>query len=264
MKKLYVGWQNQDTREWIPVAKLEQTDIGYKLIYTSGAQRCRGFSGFGRMNNLGESYFSRELFQFFENRVIKKSRPEYKRYLEWLDLTDPEPDALTILQVTGGIRSTDNFEIFSPPSKFNNKFLLNFFPRGLRRITKENDKEIKDPPNGKDLIIEHDIENKYDNNALILKTENPSISIGYIPKYYTKGLKKAIDSNSKIRAFITKINNDAPIDMRVLCRLEIESPENDVDLLSVNEDFNDLNYEKISLSNEKIIINIAKYLGSNE
>ena len=52
--------------------------------------------------------------------------------------------------------------------------------------------------------------------------------------------------------------------MRVLCRLEIESPENDVDLLSVNEDFNDLNYEKISLSNEKIIINIAKYLGSNE
>lgn len=260
MKKIYVGWQDQETREWIPVAKLERTDAGYKLTYTAGAQRCQGFAGLGRMNKLDATYFSRDLFPFFENRLIKKSRPEYKKYLAWVGFSNQDPDPLDILQITGGIRSTDNFELFSTPSYENNKLLLNFFPRGLRYIHNRAIDDISTLASNTTLFIMHDLQNEIDKGALILRTENPKINIGYIQKYYNKGLKKALDLKFGVRVSVLQINPDAPIDMRILCRLEIEASPDKIDLLSMNEDFSDWNYDVISASNEKRINNIAASL----
>lgn len=260
MKKIYVGWQDQKTREWIPVAKLECAAAGYKLTYTAGAQRCQGFSGFGRMNKLDATYFSRDLFPFFENRLIKKSRPEYKKYLNWVGIDNEDPDPLDILQITGGIRSTDNFELFSAPLYDGAKLSLKFFPRGLRYIHGNALDDVNLLKSGAPIFIMHDMQNEFDNGALILRTENPKINIGYIQKYYNKGLKRALDLGFGVRVFVLQINKDAPIDMRVLCCMEINASPDKIDLLSTNDDFSDWNYEDIFASNERRINSIAAAL----
>lgn len=260
MKKLYVGWQDQGTREWIPVAKLERTDAGYKLSYTAGAQRCQGFTGFGRMTKLDATYFSRDLFPFFENRLIKKSRPEYNKYLSWVGIENLDPDPLNILHVTGGIRSTDNLELFSEPLYENNKLVLNFFPRGLRYIYSKALDDINKLTRGTSLFIMHDLQNKIDKGALILRTEDPKINIGYIQRYYNNGLRKALDLGVTVRVFVLRVNQDAPADMRVLCRLEIEAQPNQIDLLSMNDDFSEWNSDVLIASNEKRLNEIATSL----
>jgi hypothetical protein len=260
MKNLYVGWQDQATREWIPVAKLERSDAGYKLTYTAGAHRCQGFSGLGRMTKLDASYFSPDLFPFFENRIIKKSRPEYKKYLEWIGIENLDPDPLKILQVTGGIRSTDNFELFSTPSYNGKNLCLEFFPRGLRYTHTKAIDDINNLSNNTPLFVMHDLQNDFDKAALLLRTNEPSINIGYIPKYYNKGLKKLLDSGIDARVLILQVNKDAPIDMRILCRLEINASPDIVDLLTINEDFSDRYSDAISATNDPHLNDIATTL----
>ena len=77
MKTLYVAWQIEASREWVPVAQLTQNNGMFELRYTQGARRVPGFTGLGRMNERDQVYRSKELFPFFANRIISKSRPEF-------------------------------------------------------------------------------------------------------------------------------------------------------------------------------------------
>ena len=132
MNRLYVASQSLETREWIPVAELREVEGGYQLSYTRGAQRLPGFSGLSRMQALDQVYYSDSLFPFFANRLLSKSRPEYKQYLHWLGLDALPRTPLEVLAVAGGIRATDNYELIAPPRQVGGTLYLDFFPRGLR------------------------------------------------------------------------------------------------------------------------------------
>lgn len=264
MKRLYVAWQNEDNREWIPVAMLTENDNGYALRYTRGAKRCKNFSGLGRMLELDKEYVSHELFPFFANRMISKSRPEYKNYLRWLGLTDLTGDPMTVLAATGGLRATDSFELIPPPRKDGDRLRLNFFSRGLRHMPSSSLNTVASLNKGAQLYLLRDLQNSHDEFALLLRTEDPKVLVGYVPRYYCPGLVRLLkDFPQEVVVEVQQVNPDAPLDMRLLCSLNAPWVDNQKLLESV-EDFLPWSNEAAIEASGNAIQQVAKTLDLND
>lgn len=221
MKTLFVAWQQPDSKEWIPVARLDYRAERYQFSYTRGAFRARDFVPFGQMDKLDRVYESSTLFPLFSNRLISRSRPEFKDHLRWLGLADMPDDPMTMLALTGGIRGTDQVELFSLPSiTEDGEYQLDFFARGIRHLPKETIGLISSLQPGSKLFLMQDRQNPVDPYALALRSGDPVVFTGYCPKYYAKDLGLLLDdSNSGLEAHVKSINADAPLNMRLLCSI---------------------------------------------
>ena len=128
MKALFVAWQDPDTRRWIPVGRLTFEDGAYKFVYTRGAAESKRFTPFGRMVDLDAVYVSNELFPLFANRLLSKSRSEYRDYLRWFGLDDSRASELEVLGRSGGQRATDTLEIIPCPEPTpDHRYIVYFF-----------------------------------------------------------------------------------------------------------------------------------------
>jgi hypothetical protein len=253
MRHLYVAWQDDGTREWIPVALLSESVGGYSLRYTRGARRCSGFIGLGRMSDLGKIYYSQTLFPFFQNRVVSKSRPEYKSYLSWLGLTNVTEDPLSVLSVTGGLRATDSFELVPAPHKDGDQLVLDFFPRGLRHMPPATVATIAALTPGTQLYLMRDIQNSFDPKALLLRSDAPTVVIGYLAKYYGAGLDRLLGRNVQdVIVKVKQVNTDAPLDMRLLCTLAAPWSES-LQFLESEDDFSPWSDEISDLSSNSAL-----------
>ena len=72
-----------------------------------------------------------------------------------------------------------------------------------------------------------DIKNNTDSLALALRTDDPPAPVGYAPRFWTPDFKKLIDVNGPKHVIITvdKINQNAPLQFKLLCRLKTRWPE---------------------------------------
>lgn len=238
MKNLFVAGQDESTREWVPVAELRQVDQGYELRYTRGAQRLPGFTGLSRMQALDKSYYSRGLFPFFSNRAIPKSRPEFASYVRWLGLDAAPSSPFDLLSVTGGSRATDNYELIAPPRISKGNFELEFFMRGLRYLPTAVLSQVLEIPNSARAFLMKDVQNTNDANALAIRVGQPSsMLLGYVPRYFTRGILRLLNSeDGNLIGRIKRVNHDAPLDMRVLVSLSA-SVADDFDLFEGVDDF---------------------------
>jgi hypothetical protein len=113
------------------VARLSNQDGVYRFEYTKGAKNQR-FVPFGRMTELDQVYYFRELFPLFKNRLLAKSRPEYRAYLDWLGVGVETQDPMLLLARSGGARGTDLLEVFpQPEANAEGEHELYFFSHGL-------------------------------------------------------------------------------------------------------------------------------------
>ncbi len=227
MKALFVAWQEPESHHWTPVGRLTQEDDEYHFVYTCGAKIFPNFIPFGRMKDLDVEYISEELFPLFSNRVLPKSRPEYKAYLDWLGMSDISYDALEELARTGGLRATDSVELFPCPEPTEkNTYEVYFFTRGLNYLHTENVKRTSELKVGESLYIMQDVQNEIDEMALLLRTGDPISLVGYAPKYYSSEFSQLISilGNEGTKVTVERINLDAPMQYRVLCKLSSPWP----------------------------------------
>lgn len=229
VKALFVAWQDPDTRSWSPVGRLTREDGLFRFVYTRGAEDLGDkFQPFGAMNDLHSSYISETLFPLFANRVLPKSRPEYKTYLEWLGMSEAAYDVMEELSLTGGFRATDSLELFPCPEPTNHKYIVYFFSRGLRHMYKDNQVRANALKRGDRLYLMPDIQNEYDCNALMLRTKEPITLAGYAPRYYSgefSSVVKEVEPDN-IKVTVEQVNEDAPLQYRILCKLESPWPKN--------------------------------------
>ncbi|MFV1985189.1 MAG: HIRAN domain-containing protein [Thiohalomonadales bacterium] len=179
------------------------------------------------MKNLYVEYVSEELFPLFANRVLPKSRPEYKDYLSWLGLSNIKYDVLDELARTGGLRATDSLEMFPCPDRDVDKnYEVYFFSRGLRHMHKENQKRALELNPGDKIYLMQDLQNEYDTTALLLRTNDPVSLVGYAPRYYSAEFSKLVElvGSSKVDVKIERVNPDAPLQYRTLCKLSSPWP----------------------------------------
>ncbi|MBI4203837.1 MAG: hypothetical protein HY527_02315 [Betaproteobacteria bacterium] len=222
MKALYVTWQDPETRRWYPVGRLTYKDGTYAFAYTRGAKASTNFVPFGRMVNLDVVYLSNELFPLFANRMLPKSRPDYREYLSWLGLDESKADELAVLARSGGQRATDTLEIVPCPEPTpDNNYVAYFFAHGLRYMSDKDQERVTTLNVGDRLFLMRDVQNRADPMALLMRTGDPMSMVGYVPRYYSAEFSAVMDrvGQEYVQVSVERVNPDAPSNFRLLCKL---------------------------------------------
>jgi len=231
MFDLMVAWQNASNRQWIPVGRLSHKKEQFIFEYTHGAETLfseKKFIPFGNMTDIHGRYESNELFPIFKNRLLTKSRPEYKDYVKWLGLTEDNIDPFLELSRTGGIRATDQLQVFPIP-KVDKKGMYSFifFGHGIRHLPKNYIERVHTLKEGDPLYLMKDFQNKVDPHALALRTDDPVEIVSYAPRFLSEDFSQLIKLNGpdQVKTTVYAINNDAPIQYRLLCKIETPWPK---------------------------------------
>lgn len=222
MKTLFLAWQDPNSRCWFPIGRLTYDGKKYQFVYTHGiaeAQAKFGFQPLISFPELHKVYTSDELFPLFSNRVMRRSRPDYRNYLELLNISMHEHDPIAILSRSGGRKVTDHFEVFPCPEPDENGFYhIHFFAHGLQHLPLCAAQRINQLQNGELLYLAHEFQNPYDPNALILYTLDHHI-VGYCPRYIVNDVFKLKDQ-SEVKVQVERVNPvPAPLQFRLLCNL---------------------------------------------
>lgn len=222
MNSVYILWQDQVTTLWHPVAKLTRERDLYRLNYTRGANASNNFTPFPNMDNLDKVYESHELLPILQNRILPKSRPEFKDLISWLDLDPVEFDPLDYLSITGGVRKTDNYRILKLPDLIDGKYIYDFLISGIHYLNDDAKCVIENLKEGEELQYYFETNNPVDKRAIALTEKKSGCFIGYCPRYLVRDFRKLIeggeDGDSIFR--IKKVNSKAPASYRVICSFE--------------------------------------------
>jgi hypothetical protein len=175
-------------------------------------------------------YESDELFPLFQNRLLPKSRPEYKSMLKWLSVAETQDDPVAILARSGGQRATDTFEVFPCPEPTSEgTYQTHFLLHGLSHMPKEAANRALSLHPGESLLVMRDFQNPNDELALALRTAEAYPGdvhiVGYCPRYLRNDLLTLMESglgDNSPQVTVVRVNPDpAPIQYRVLCRAEM-------------------------------------------
>jgi hypothetical protein len=230
MNSLFVAWRpaNPDPTGWRPIGQLEHDGGLYRFWYTRGAQK-PGFRPFAQMERLDQVYESEELFPLFANRLLSASRPEYESFMRWsgFDPSD-QPDPILVLGVSEGIRQTDAIEVFPCPTPGTDGCYANkFFLHGIRWMPEAVIKRIGELQEDEPLKLMLDLQNDYDPMAVAVRTNIERMQIGYVPRYLARDVWQLVDGCDAhfIELCVARVNPDAPLQNRVLCRMRACWPD---------------------------------------
>lgn len=226
--RLFVAWQDPETRAIEPVAVLTQfkspsRPAQYKFSYLRRVTSLAGFEPFSAFPELGTDYISEQLFPFFANRVLARKRSDYEATMKLLDL-QVEAEPFEVLARSGGRRETDRLEVFPEPVPDGNGLATcMFFVRGLRYFSgsAEAAEELK---THEELRMLDDLQNPVNSGAIILaKREDSDLRLlGYIPDYLASHAQTVVErcGPANVRVTVEHVNpRDTPRHMRVLCRI---------------------------------------------
>jgi hypothetical protein len=169
------------------------------------------------------------LFPLFANRLLSQSRPEYEAYLRWSGFEPgATPDPIVVLGVTEGIRQTDAVEVFPCPTQDADGCYLNkFFLHGIRWMAPVTILRINELREGERLTLVPDPDNEHDPQAVEVWTAELPIQIGYVPRY----LAAEVNNLAQVCCpgftglYVHRVNRDAPLQNRVLCRMHACWPD---------------------------------------
>ena len=227
MTTLFLAWQDAISRSWFPIGRLRFDGEKYQFVYTHGAKKATEHCGFQPLlsfPDLNKVYTSIELFPLFSNRLMRPSRPEYKHFIQWLNIPQHEDDPIAILARSGGRKVTDNLEVFpSPEPDENGLYHIHFFVHGLRHLSQCAIDRIHRLKPGEKLWLAHEFQNPYDPDALTLNTEDHHI-VGYCPRYLVGDTLEVVRQNPKlVHVHVEQINPaPTPLQLRLLCNMTAE------------------------------------------
>ena len=228
--RLFLGWQAPETRRWFVVGFLDWDGCKYRFGYTQGF-RAAGKMGFGPLAafpEVEETYEAESLFPFFENRLLKKSRPDFGAHMDELALSGAEFDEkILILARSGGRRVTDEYFIFAPPVRKDGRLEYVFFSNGLRHLPQIPEDElarVKETP----VYMCKDFQNEFDPKALLLRSPSGYL-LGWCPRYLCDDVLRILEETGEpnaVRVVVDGINPPpAPIQFRIRCRLTAPWPK---------------------------------------
>lgn len=224
---VFISWQDPATRLWYVVGRLsDQKDDGYEFVYTKGAEKSKNFIPFPGMRVLDKVYRSSELFPLFSNRLLGKNRPEYKQFIDWLELPCEEPSPLDILSRSGGVRATDSYQIFERVQLDEQaNFSVTFFVHGLSHVGRSASKRVLSLKPNDELRLALDVQNTVDPSSVMVLTE-PTEVIGFLPRYLAKDVTLLLTKDrSCCRTTVVAMHDRAPWHYKLLCNVSGKVPE---------------------------------------
>lgn len=231
VRAVYVAWQQPETRSFFVVARLvagAADGAGNEFAYVHGAREAveQGFQPFLAFPNLDEVYRSKELFPFFTNRIMQRSRPDFPEYARRLGMDPGDAEDIDILICSGGVRATDSIEIFQLPT-FNdadNRFQTEFMVHGTRYLSDASRARILQLQVGDELTLRPEPDCKFDSNAVQLYSED-EVLLGYVPRYLAPEIGRMIRHCNDAGVRVAQMNPPpAPYRQLLLCRLSSPAP----------------------------------------
>jgi len=132
---------------------------------------------------------------------------------------------MLLLARSGGVRGTDLLEVFpQPQANEKGEYELYFFSHGLRNQGKETLERINGLMPGDALDLTPDNENPKDGFAILLYTDD-RVTAGFCPRYLAPDLRRLLDNGADWHLSVARVNPDAPIQFRLLCKLVFKTPE---------------------------------------
>jgi hypothetical protein len=231
MTTLFLAWQDPTSRAWFAIGKLTHNGQRYHFSYLQGALQAMAEANFQPLFSFPDfyqSYTSVELFPPFANRLLRRSRPEYPDFIQWLGLASDanssgqiEIDPITLLARSGGKRATDRFEVFPLPERNEaGEYQIYFFAHGLSHFPSTAQQRASQCIPQEKLLLIHDLQNTYDSCALMLRTEDRQI-VGFCPRYLVQDLFALVNRfPHEVRVVVEKVNpSPTPLQYRLLCKL---------------------------------------------
>ncbi len=223
---LYVAWQDQTTRTWHTVARLRRANDEYEFVFTRGAERLRRVPSELFKLDVRKRYRSSELIPLFRNRLLSRSRADYHKISDWLNLSGEEDEFGTLMKF-GLIPGTDSILVYPEPTVGNNGYSLEFFIHGLRHMHPDANEMCRQMKSGSRLLPLLDVQNPVDPNAVALRCPESTILIGYVPAFYAADFRDLLSRPTvakNARIVLVKNNTDAPEQLRLLCKIEAPAP----------------------------------------
>lgn len=213
----------------------------YSFEYTKGALEDMTFRPFNGMEDLYKRYESQELYPLFKNRILYEKRPEYSQFIEWLGL-NKDANPLDILSVSGGQRITDTLQTFGKvETKENGEFSHSFFIHSLSWLNAYQVDRISLLKPHEKLYFCLDPQNKFDPNAVLIRTGEPKEIIGYCPRYLSATVSKLLNKDpNSISLEVNIVNKDAPLQYRLKCLLKGKFPSDSNFSFNSSEKFQSL------------------------
>lgn len=223
-KTLFLAWQDAINSYWYPIGRLTFDGKIYKFIYTQGMLQAGATSSLQPLLSfpyLDRVYTSNYLFPVFANRLMRRSRPDYVDYVQWLNIPQNQDDAIAILSRSGGQRHTDTLTVFPlPEPDEEGKYHIHFFSQGLQHLPKCSIERINSFKPEDKLLIAHEFSNLYDSQALTLNTDDHHI-VGHCPRFLNSEVFELLQQNPKsVDVCVERVNQfPAPFQFRLLCNL---------------------------------------------
>ena len=221
LNSVYLAWQAPDTKTWYVVGLLTEHEDYYTFSYTKGALKSEKFIPFSGMKDLDKMYVSDELFPLFKNRLLSEKRPEYPRFIEWLDLGSDEVSPIEVLGRSGGLRGTDKLQMFNRVEIENDGYFEHvFFAHVLGYLSQSAKDRVSGLQKNEKLLLCLDCQNSYDGNAVIIRAENPAEILGYCPSYLAKDISSFLKKNRvNLNISVESFSENAPDHYKLLCKL---------------------------------------------
>ncbi|MGL4379750.1 MAG: HIRAN domain-containing protein [Vibrio sp.] len=237
--EIFLAWQSPDTRDWYVVGQLTQSQSEFTFKYTKGAEKSEKFIPFSGMEQLGQTYVSKELFPLFKNRLLSEKRPEYPSFIKWLALEHSEVSPLSILARSGGLRGTDQLQTFKRIElKDDCTFEHYFFVHGLSHLQQEARNRVDSLKIGEKLYLCIDCQNEYDSHAVLIRAAQPSQIVGYCPRYLARDIRHLLlDDSNNIELVVEALTNDAPSNYKLMCKLSGKVSESSFRTLLSNTEY---------------------------
>ena len=225
---LYVAWQDPDSRAFVPVGRLGRDctdgEVAYEYRYLRNAERLERFRPFVGFPHLRQAYRSSELFPFFENRLMPRTRPDYPDFVGALGLA-PDADPFEVLARSEGRRQTDTIEVFPQPELDDSVARCRFLVHGVRYVPGAQD-AIDSLARGDRLRLLVDRQNPTDTCAVLLRDDSFRL-LGWVPRYLTELVHTPLDhlGPTGVDVHVEHVGDrDGPVHLRLLCTLEAQWP----------------------------------------
>lgn len=196
--------------------------------YTRGAVAAQsaGFRPLLTFPELDTAYVARDLFPLFANRLPPASRPDYREFVEALDLGG-EQDPMVLLGRSGGERQTDTFEVFRAPEPTpDGRFETTFFVRGLRFRPEATQNDALRLRSGDPLVLEPEPDDPHDSLA-VRALSGHRTQLGHVPRHLVPDVQRLRDGGVEVDVRVRRVNPPpTPMQFRILCELSAEWPRN--------------------------------------
>ncbi len=218
--RLFLAWQSSVDHSWHVIGRLDQTEKGYRFVYTAGVKEAHSFLPLLGLSDINKIYESNQLFPIFSNRLLSPRRPEYEDFVRWLDLDVEHVTAMDMLARSEAIKVTDTFQVF--PDVRSNEYgdgEVVFLVHGASHTWQA--EELRQHLQvGDELRLLLDKQNPRDTSAVMICSDNPSAVVGYLPRYLATGFSELLDKRpGSLSIKIKQINQDAPRVYQILCSL---------------------------------------------